>query len=164
MAVSELGWSTLVEATTYFTDERLETTVWDAIVAIGALTANDIKNKALNMAYNRIYYDPRYAVPAAGSETATQKVILIKVQCEMANYLAVHLADEDRRKGLQAQAVIKAGIVKEDYSKDDLMALPVPPFVEALLDDEGFTTEKAFGLVDIDRKEDESVDTKVDKF
>ncbi|MCK4819051.1 hypothetical protein KA005_24975, partial [bacterium] len=123
MAVSELGWSTLAEATTYFTNERLETTVWDAIVAIGVLTANDIKNKALNMAYNRIYYDPRYAVPAAGAETATQKVLLIKVQCEMANYLTVHLADEDRRKGLQAQAVVKAGIVKEDYSKDDLMAL-----------------------------------------
>ena len=158
MAVSELGWSTLAEATSYFANERLETTVWDA------LASNDIKNKTLNMAYNRIYYDPRYAVPATGAETATQKVMLIKVQCEMANYLVVHLADEDRRKGLQAQAVIKAGIVKEDYSKDDLMALPVPPFVEALLEDAGFTTEKAFGMVDVDRDEDKSVDEKVDEF
>jgi len=164
MAVSELGWSTLAEATTYFTDERLETTVWDAIVAIGALTANDIKNKALNMAYNRIYYDPRYAVPAAGAETATQKVMLIKVQCEMANYLVVHLADEDRRMGLEAQHVTDAGIVKEKYDKDKLNELPVPPIVNALLEAEGFVTEKAFGMVDVDRDEEKSVDEKVDDF
>ena len=163
MAVSEKGWSTLAEATTYFTDERLETTVWDAIVAIGVLTVNDIKNKALNMAYNRIYYDPRYAVPVAGAETATQKIILIKVQCEMANYLLVHLADEDRRMGLRGQGVIKAGIVKEDY-KDDSIELPVPAFIDALLDAEGFTTEKAFGMVDLARDEDKSVDEKVDEF
>jgi len=163
MAVSEKGWATLIEAELYFTDERLETTVWDAIIAIGALTANDIKNKALNMAYNRIYYDPRYAVPAAGAETATQKVILIKVQCEMANYLIVHLASEDRRMGLRGQGVIKAGTVKEDY-KDNSIELPVPAFIDALLADAGFTTEKAFGMVDLDRDEDESVDEKVDDF
>jgi len=164
MAVSELGWSTLAEAESYFTDERLETTVWDAIVAIGVLTANDIKNKALNMAYNRIYYDPRYAVPVAGAETATQKVILIKVQCEMANYLAVHLADEDRRMGLESQHVTDAGIVKEKYDKDKLGELPVPPIVDALLEAEGFVTERAFGMVDIARDEEKSVDEKVDKF
>jgi len=33
-----------------------------------------------------------------------------------------------------------------------------------MLADAGFTTEKAFGMVDVDRDEDESVDTKVDKF
>lgn len=152
MAVAEKGWSTLAEAESYFADERLETTVWDA------LASNDIKNKALNMAYNRIYYHPDYAVPAAGDETAAQKVKLIKIQSEMANYLAVHLADEDRRKGLQAQATIEAGIVKESYDKDKLDELPVPPIVDAMLEEEGFTTGKAFGLVDIDRDEDESVD------
>ena len=158
MAVSELGWSTLAEAELYFTNERLETTVWDA------LASDDVKNKVLNMAYNRIYYCPNYSVPAAGSETATQKVILIKVQCEMANYLTVHLADEDRRMGLEAQHVTDAGIVKEKYDKDKLSELPIPPFVEALLEAEGFTTEKAFGMVDIARDEDKSVDEKVDDF
>ncbi len=158
MAVSELGWSTLAQAESYFSNERLETTVWDA------LASDDVKNKALNTAYNRIYYDPRYAVPAAGDETAAQLIALIKIQGEMANYLIVHLADEDRRKGLQAQAVIKAGIVKEEYNKDDLMALPVPPFVDAMLEDEGFTTDVAFGTRDIDRDEDESANTKVDDF
>ncbi|MCK4825203.1 hypothetical protein KA005_56160, partial [bacterium] len=70
---------------------------------------------------------------------------------------------EDRRMGLRAQGVIEAGVVKEKY-KDDLMKLPVPPFVEALLEDGDFTTEKAFGMVDLARDEDESVDEKIDEF
>ena len=155
MAVAEKGWSTLAEAEAYFTDERLETTVWDA------LASDDIKNKALNMAYNRIYYHPDYAVPAAGSETAAQKIKLIKIQSEMANYLVVHLTDEDRRKGLQSQAVIDAGIVKEKYDRDKLDEVPIPPFVEAMLEEEGFMAASAFGVVDIDRDEDESADEDV---
>ena len=82
----------------------------------------------------------------------------------MAYYLAQHLEDEDRRKGLQAQATIGAGIIQEKYNKDMLTELPVPPFVEAMLEDAGFLTESAFAMVDIDRDEDESVDTKVDDF
>jgi hypothetical protein len=64
---------------------------------------------------------------------------------------------------LRGQGVIKAGIVKEEY-KENLLELPVPPFIDALLDDEGFTTEKGFGMVDIDRDESKSVDEKVDDF
>ena len=157
MAVSELGWTTLAEATSYFANERLETTVWDA------LASDDIKNKALNMAYNRIYYSPDYNVPASGAETAAQKVKLIKIQSEMAYYFAVHLADEDSRMGLRTQGVVKAGIAKEDYKED--MKLPIPATVDAMLDEGDFmATDKGFGMADVDRKEDESVDTKVDKF
>ena len=156
MPVSELGWSTLAEAVAYFASERLETTAWDD------LSTDDIKNTALNMAYNRIYYCPDYSVPAAGSETAAQKVKLIKIQSEMAYYLAIHLADEDRRKGIQIQGVTDAGIVKESYNKDKLNDLPIPPIVDALLKD--FKTEKTFGMVDLDRDEDESVDEKIDEF
>jgi len=148
----------LTDAKAYFTDERLITTAWDD------LADDATKTKAITNAYNRIYYDPRYSVPTYADATAAQLVILKKVNGEMAYYLALHLADEDRRKGLEAQGVVGAGIVKEVYSKDDLMGLPIPPFVEALLEAEGFKTEKAFGMVDIDRKEDESVDTKVDEF
>ena len=154
-----IGWFTnIADAEAYFTTDRLITTAWDA------LADNATKTKAVINAYNRIYYDPRYDVPTYATATAAQLVILKKINGEMAYYLALHLADEDRRKGLQAQAVIKAGIVKEDYNKDDLMALPIPAFVDALLADEGFTTEKAFGMVDIARDEDESVDEKVDDF
>lgn len=154
-----IGWfDNLADAEDYFTNERLITTAWDD------LTLDATKTKAVVNAYNRIYYDPRYAVPTYAAATAAQLVILKKVNGEMAYYLAQHLQDEDRRKGLQAQAVIKAGIVKEDYYKEMLDELPVPPFVDALLEAEGFTTDVAFGMVDVDRDEDESVDTKVDDF
>ena len=152
-----LGWfSNLADAVAYFASERLVTKAWDD------LSAAD-KPKAVTNAYNRIYYDKRYDVPTYADATVAQKVILRIVNGEMAYYLAMHLASEDRRMGLRAQGVIKAGIVKEDY-KDDLAELPIPPQINAMLEDAGFTTEKAFGMVDLDRDEDKSVDEKVDEF
>ncbi len=159
--MSPIGWfDDLDDAKAYFTVERLVTTAWDALVTTGDPTAT----KAVINGYNRIYYDPQYAVPTYADATAAQLVVLKKVNGEISYYLAQHLEDEDRRKGLQAQAVIKAGIVKEEYKEEDLMELPVPPFVDAMLEAAGFTTEKTFGLVDVDRDEDESVDTKIDDF
>jgi hypothetical protein len=152
-----LGWfDSLSNANEYFTNERLVTTAWDD------LTDDAKKEVAVKMAYNRIYYSPKYDVPTYAAATAAQLVILKKVNGEMAYYLAQHLDDEDRRQGLRSQGVIKAGIVEEAY-KDDV-ELPVPPFIDALLRAEGFGAEKAFGMVDIARDEDESVDEKVDDF
>lgn len=153
-----IGWfSNLGDAKDYFREERLETGAWDSL--------DDTKRtKLINQAYNRIYHSPKYDVPTYAAATAAQLVKLRIVNAEMAYYLAVHLADEDRRKGLHAQGVLEAGIVKEVYDKDMLTDLPVPPFVEAMLDDAGFVTEKAFGMVDIDRDENKSVDEKVDDF
>ena len=154
-----LGWfATLIEAKSYFTDERLITTSWDA------LSTDALKTKAVTNGYNRIYYDVRYDVPTYADASAAELVILKKVNGEMSYYLAQHLEDEDRRMGLESQHVTDAGIVKESYDKDRLNDLPVPPFVDAMLEAAGFTTEKAFGFVDIERDEDESVDTKVDDF
>lgn len=153
-----IGWfDNLANAKAYFTTERLVTKAWDD------LSTDTLKTKAVINAYNRIYYNPRYSVPTYAGATAAQLVILKKVNGEMAYYLAQHLDDEDRRMGLRGQGVIKARIVKEDY-KDDSIELPVPPFIDALLADEGFTTEKAFGMVDIARDENKSVDEKVDEF
>jgi hypothetical protein len=75
----------------------------------------------------------------------------------MAYYLAGHLADEDRRKGLQAQAVTEAGIVKEKYDGAGLASIPIPGAVVDLLD-EFEVGETPFYSVDIERDEDESVD------
>ena len=149
MAVPELGWSTLAEAKSYFTNQRISTTAWDV------LAADDDKNKVLNNAYNRLYHNPDYFIPAV--PTAAQLVKLKLAQQEFAYYLAQHLADEDRRKGIQAQGVERAGIVEEVYEKDMLSELPIPPFVDALMED--FKTAIGFGMVDIDRDEEESVDT-----
>ena len=153
-----IGWfSNLADANAYFTTERLVTTAWDG------LSTDALKTKAVINGYNRIYYSPKYDVPTYADATAAQKVILRKVNGEMAYYLAQHLDDEDRRMGLRGQGVIKAGIVKEDY-KDNLIELPIPPFIDALLRAEGFGTEKAFGMVDLERDENKSVDEKVDDF
>ena len=152
-----LGWfDDLDDAKLYFTTERLVTTSWDA------LSTDALKTKAVINGYNRIFYDSRFDVPTYALATAAQLVILKKVNGEMAYYLAQHLEDEDRRMGLRAQGVIEAGIVKEEYKEDT--ELPIPPFIEAILEDEGFTTATAFSMTDIDRDEDESVDTKVDDF
>lgn len=152
-----LGWfDDLANAKVYFTNERLVTTSWDALSDPIGMT------KAVKNAYNRIYHDPRYDVPTYADATAAQLIVLKIINGEMAYYLAQHLEDEDRRMGLRAQGVTKAGIVKEEY-KDDV-TLPVPPLVDDMLEEEGFVTEKAFGMVDIDRDEDESVNKKVDEF
>ena len=158
MPVSQKGWATLAEATAYFTDERLETEHWDS------LADDDTKNAALNFAYNRLYYHPDYNLPAKGDETAAEKVILIKAQSEMAYYAALHLSDEDRRKGLQAQAVTTAGIVKEVYDKDRAGEVPIPPIVEALLEDFLDPDLTSMAMIEIDRDENEAIDTDVGEF
>jgi len=152
-----IGWFTdRADADKYFYEERLETEAWD--------DADDLmKNKMLLNAYNRLYYDPRWDFPTYADATLAELIVLRKMNGEMAYYLAVHLADEDRRKGIQAQGVIEAGVVKEKYSEKMLMALPVPPIVEALAED--FEVEEpAFGVIDLARDEEESVHTKVHKF
>ena len=146
----------LADAETYFTDERLETEAWDEL-------ASGLKSKVAVNSYNRLYYDKKWELPTYAEATTTQLVRLRIANGEMAYYLALHMADEDRRKGIQAQGVIEAGVVKEKYSEAMLMSLPVPPFVEALLEE--FETEvPSFGAIDLARDEEESVNTKVHKF
>lgn len=150
-----IGWfDDIANAELYFTTDRLITTAWDA------LADNATKTKAVINAYNRIFYNPKYDVPIYADATAAQLVILKKVNGEMAYYLAQHLNDEDSRMGLRVQGVIKAGIAKEDYKENEIESA-VPPFIDELLDAEGFTTEKTFGMADIDRDEDKSVDEDV---
>ena len=149
-----VGWfDDLANADLYFSAERLETTVWDA-------ASDAVKTKALKHAYNRIYHDPRYAVPTYADATATQLVVLKIVNGEMANYLLIHLASEDQRKGLQAQGVETAGLVKEKYNKDMLENMPIPALVVNLLEefDEYGVAAK---MIPIDRDEDETMATDV---
>jgi hypothetical protein len=152
------GWIvTVLEANTYFLEQRLNTTAWDALTIDS--TINE-KEKVLMNAYNRILYDDRLSIPA--SPTAAQLVILKLAQCEYSYYLAQHLNDEDRRMGLQAQHVTKAGVVEETYDKDRLDALPIPQFVLAIL--APFLKATVFAAVNIDRDEEESVDEDVTGF
>ena len=150
----------LSEAESYFEDERLETEAWDNLAED---SGNLQKSKVIVNAYNRLYYDKRWELPTYAEATDAQIVKLKKANGETAYYLAIHLADEDRRKGIQAQGVIEAGVVKEKYAEGMLMNLPVPPFVEAVLEE--FEIEvPSFGAIDLARDEEESVKTKVHKF
>jgi len=150
-----IGWLTDIDdANEYFDEKRLETAEWDK------LSSAD-KEKAAWNAYNRIANSSDFSIPA--SPSATELAKLKEAQCEMSYYLAVHLASEDKRKGLQAQGVVEAGIVQETYDKDSLAKLPIPPTVFEILGD-FYKYGEAFGIVDVDRDEDESVDTKVDEF
>jgi hypothetical protein len=153
--------ASIAEAETYFEDERLETRAWDALTEDSTAFQ---KSKVIRMAYNRIFYDPRWELPtyAEISASASDLSELQKANAEMAYYLAIHLSDEDIRKGLQAQGVIEAGVVKEKYSEAALMDVPVPPFVIAILSP--WSTEVYAGVLDLARDEEESVRTKVHKF
>ena len=151
-----IGWFfDLAQAEDYFDDERLDAEAWD-------LLDSTQKPAALTQAYNRIYYSKEFIVPTYAEATAGDLVVLRKAQGEFAYYLAIHARDEDRRKGLQAQAVIKAGVVKEDYDAAKLYDTPIPPFVRDLLcaylaGDPG----QEFGAVDLCRDEGKSVGEKV---
>ena len=148
-----IGWfDDLPEANTYFTDERLVTEAWDAL-------NNANKTKVIINGYNRLYYDDRWDLPTYAEATPGELARLSRANGEMAYYLAVHLADEDRRVGLQTQGVRQAGIVKEAYATAMLENLPVPPFVEALL--APWEVAEGIGISNLARDENESVTTKV---
>ena len=152
--MADIGWLTVVEATTYFST-RLNSDLWTA-----ATDAN--KTAALTTSWKRILYLKDYTIPS--SPTAAQEAVLADAECELALYLLLHLEDEDRRKGLQAQGVTAAGIVKEGYGSDSLNEIPVPSLVMQMLDSFAAYKNTPFYSVDIDRDEDEAVSEDVTEF
>jgi hypothetical protein len=149
-----LGWIVNVAAAnTYFSTERLETSAWDALTEV---SANLQRTKVLMMAYNRLYYCGLFELPTYDEASAAQLVILCKAQAETAYYLAQHLADEDRRTGLQAQGVETAGIVKETYQSSGFAQLPIPPIVYGLLAEFIVDADASpFYATSVDRDEDD---------
>lgn len=156
-----IGWfDDLADAEDYFLVERLETECWDDLTEDSAIHQ---RQKVIINGYNRLYYDPTWALPTYIEASSDDLIILRKANGEIAYYLACHLSDEDRRKGLQAQGVIKAGIVKEDYSEKYLMSLPVPPFVAAMLTP--WLVDTTFiSTANLARDEEWSVRTKVHSY
>jgi len=156
-----IGWFLdMTEANDYFADERLETNCWDDL---GSGSGVPYKDKVLIQAYNRLYNDPRWELPTYVEAAATDLPKLRMAQAEEAYYLACHLEDEDRRKGIQAQGVVEAGIIKEKYDAKRLEDLPVPAVVQAILYP-WLVDYDEFGAVDLARDEEESVHTKVHDF
>lgn len=143
-------WVSLANATTYFST-RAGASDW-------ATLSDPTRTIYLTTAYNRIYFDPRWTIPAIPS--AEQKIKLAYALEETALYLYTHVEDENRRKGLQAQGVTQAGIVKETYDKDFLSKIPLPPEAEAVLESL-FTSKKRIYAIDIDRREPVGADQDV---
>jgi hypothetical protein len=145
-----IGYLTTTEADAYFST-RLASDAWTTIPA----DSNFVKKiAALTTAYDRLYFSGLFDLPLFLNATADQLVVLKRAQCEMAYYMLVHLADEDRRKGLQAQGVSQAGIVKETYKDTDTNYLPIPPIVIGLLAEFVPAGDSPFYAVSIDRDED----------
>lgn len=140
----EIGYLDLSAAEAYFAT-RLSSDAW---------SNSNNKTAALTTAYDRLYYSGLFELPTLATATPAELVILKKTQCEMALYLLMHLADEDRRKGLQAQGVIQAGIVKEWYQPSDINTLPIPPIVATMLEDFS-TAGSGFEVCGVERDEDE---------
>jgi hypothetical protein len=146
----DIGWVELTAADTFFST-RYGCSAW-------APLKTEDRTALLTTAWNRILYDPRWTIPA--SPDATQKAKLAYAQELTAWYMYTHLEDEERRKGLQAQGVVGAGIVKETYDTGSLDKIPLPAEALGVLESL-FVTAKSFYAVDIDRKESCSVDADV---
>jgi hypothetical protein len=146
----DIGWVEQTAAATFFTT-RYGCSAWATLVSADQISL-------LTTAWNRILHDSRWTIPA--SPSATEKANLAYAQELTAWYMYVHLKDEDRRKGLQAQGVIAAGLVKENYDKDSLDKIPLPQeAVDVLVD--AFVTHKPFYQVDVDRREPVGADQDV---
>ena len=147
-----IGWLlNITSGTNYFTEERLRDSFWTG------LATDALKTRAIINAYNRLYYGNEFVLPTYADASADQRVILRKANCEMAYYIAQHLADEDRRKNIQAQGVIRAGIVKESYLEEMMKNTPVPPFVRDMLIAAGFKKVKLFKVVALERDENKDL-------
>lgn len=150
------------DADTYFLNERLYHDEWDGLT-------NAQKSAALEQGYNRLYYSREFILPTLAEATATELPVLRKANAEMAEYLAIHLRDEDRRKGIQAQGVVGAGVVGETYVRFDsdqikLTDTPIPQFVRDLLCAYAVGSKKHFVAVDIGRDEGKRAKEEVAEF
>jgi len=146
-------WVTLAEANLYFTTRLGATVKWNN-------QTDADKQAALTTSYNRITNDTNYSIPVSPSAAALAKLQFC--QEELAYYMVIHLKDEDKRVGLQAQGIIEAGIVKEKYLQDRPIDIPYPPAVKDILDDEFFNSSKSgFYVKEIGRDESQDINADV---
>lgn len=143
LEVDTNSWVTVAEADDYMDSRFGSWEFWDD-------TTN--KQAALVTAYKRIVDSGAFAnLP----DTATQK--MKDAQCEMALFLVAEGGDILRRKGLQAQGVLSAGMVKETYDPAERNRIPFPPEVLKLLEEyAGDTGSNAF-FDDLTRDDSEDV-------
>lgn len=145
--VLEVGtntWVTEQEAGDYFVT-RLGSDAWDN-------ASNADKIKTLITAYTQLTLCNYYDFP---TDVSLFSQAMKYGQCEQALFLLIHIEDIDRRKGLQAQGVTGAGIVKETYG-EDLNRVPICVNAKNLLADYNVEGKDIYA-VDLARDEEEDV-------
>lgn len=138
------SWVTEEEATSYF-EGRMGAAAWDDL----ADPSDDIhleKKKALVTAYRQIN-----AVFSGMPSTAT--TAMKHAQCEQALFLLQQGTAIDLRKGIQAQGVTAAGVVKEQYDPAKAGELAIAPAARQLLKD--YYKQGTGGLFAADLERDE---------
>lgn len=133
-------WIQVADADTYFLTRVGASRFWNEELPMPE------KEAALVTAYNMLLASD-FSFP----ETATQN--MKNAQCEMALFLLIHQEDMDRRGGLQAQGVVGAGIVQENYDKDLMQEIPIPAMVKQMLS--AYETGTNIKVVEVTRDDDE---------
>jgi len=135
------SWVTMDEADTYFSERIGASNYW---------TSGADKEQALITAYRQI--KNAYNLSA---ETTDNNIKY--AQCEQALFLIAFSDEIFRRASLQAQGVVKAGIVKEDYLKEYMGEVPICAMARNFLKDYDTTGAKV-RFVDLTRDEEEDYD------
>lgn len=151
-----IGWTDVTAADTYFSTKRLVSTAWDALAIVVGSGEKDKKTAVLTQAHNRLRRSKDFSIPT--TPTAAQLEALEEAQCEAAYYLAQHGKDEDARKGIQAQGVIQAEVVKESYAEAMLSKLPLPPIVYEIMEKADLLAPPAAGFYAVELSRDENLD------
>jgi hypothetical protein len=140
MTVGTNTWISRDDANIYF-GTRISSADW-------AAAADADKDKALQTAFRQIKYNTDYEIPSETSDN------LKYAQCEQAVFLIKFATAISYRKGLQAQGVTAAGIVKETYSEAKLDELAI--CAEAKLFLKGYIAGNGAALLNLE--EDETCD------
>lgn len=140
LTVGENSWVTVAEADTYFSSRLGSSEHW---------CSGAEKETALITAYNQLNGCGLFSFPADVAQ------VMKNAQCEQALFLLIHVEDIDRRKGLQAQGVTAAGIVKETY-KGEIDEIPICVNAKNFLKDYAVEGKDIYAT-DLSRDEDEDV-------
>lgn len=143
LVINTNTWISLADAETYMLTRMGASKIWTEDLTIGD------KEAALVTAYNQLSGCGKWIIPAVIS------TVLKIAQCEMALFLLKNQEDIDARAGIQAQGVVKAGIVQEEYSLDAKDELPMPSLVKQLLSE--YENSSACEIIGLERDEDEDV-------
>lgn len=142
LTVGTNSWVTVAQADDYMDSRYGSWEFWD-----------DSTNKeaALITAYKAIVESGFFNnLPTIANQTVKD------AQCELALFLVAEGGDILRRKGLQAQGVVGAGVAKETYDPNARGNLSFPPEVLVLLKDYTTSMDNAYAI-DLTRDDAEDV-------